>query len=138
MSYNSLFLLFFRCRFFQIFLDPELDNRADQLVRYRFVERKLRRSFGRFVRRQLGLEFLSPAGRRVKTNVVLERSEMHQVAVQLECRHLVTDGFLGFRRGRFDRLSDFLQYLLDIGREAGDVIVNGPGAWLGRIQLYLL
>lgn len=66
----------------------------------------------------------------IETDVSFERGEMEEVAVECECGDLIFDGFLSGGSGGPDGGANFLEEFLNIGRELGDVVVDG-GGWGG-------
>jgi hypothetical protein len=56
--------------------------------------------------------------------VVFEGSKVNQITVQHERGHLIFYGFLRVRSGIFNRYPDFLQDLLNVRGETGDVFID--------------
>ncbi|MNC24124.1 hypothetical protein D3C75_721680 [compost metagenome] len=56
--------------------------------------------------------------------MLLKRSEVNQISVQIKGRHLVADDFLGIRRSLPDRPAHGLQLFLDAGRLIRNVRID--------------
>lgn len=89
----------------------------DELQGERLVVGELYRALRPLVARQRLLKRSRPAGRGVKADVVLERREVHEVALQVEGRHLVAEALHSLRRGGANGGAQGLQPLLHLDGE---------------------
>src|ERR1700742_2469225 len=108
---------------------------TDQTVNCRLLlgrigEWQVGRAFGAGVGGELVAELVEIPRGGIDADVVMERSEMDEVAVEREGRHLILDRLLRLRCGASDRGPDLLQQSLNVDRERGDVFVDV--AWCGR------
>lgn len=129
---NNCFCLlknsFFLPRFFQNLPDSELRDSCNQVQRHRFVERKLNRTFARFVARKFFLEGFASGRRGVKPDVIFEPGEINQIGfMKPERRNPVTDGLFRVGCDLFDSRPHLFQNRLHFFRKPGDVLVNVGG-----------
>src|SRR5579872_7557386 len=61
--------------------------------------------------------------------MMFERGEVHEIAVEFECRDLIRDRFFGLRRRFADRLAHLHQTLAHVGGKRFDVFVNRLGGF---------
>jgi hypothetical protein len=109
----------------RVLRNPELNDPGNQVEWERLIQRKLHSALRTLVRLQLFFKIFNPAGSGIKTDVILERSKMHQVAVKVKGGHLVTDLFGCIRGSCVDHRTQFLQPALDILGHSGNIIING-------------
>ena len=103
----------------------ELHNLTHQSQWQRLVQRKLHRPLGAFVFRQLTLKSRNPIRTWVKPNMLFVPCKMHQITIQLESRHLVTDRLSRAGRRFLNGLAHLLEQGLHLWRELCDVGVYG-------------
>src|SRR4029079_9530393 len=94
--YNLSLKLFFLSL---IFLHPKIYNFRYQRKRHWFIERKLDRSFCKYIFCYFFLKFFGSRRRGIKADMILPCGKVYQVSIKLKCGHLVTNGFFGLWRG---------------------------------------
>lgn len=125
-AHNNSRLLLFPLR--QIFLHTELNDFRNQIIRNGLIERELDRTLGCLIASNFLLEFLRPARRGIKPDVMFEGGKMDEIPIECERRHLITDLFLRVGSRFFNDPSYFLQDALNFFGKAGNILINSLGS----------
>jgi len=120
---SRLLPLLRRCRG-HVLLHSMFHNSLDQAVRDRLIKRKSQIALLSRIARNCLLQPFMTFDRRIKPDVVLECSEVHQSTVQSECRDSVTDCLLRFGCRAGDGRSYPFENALNLRRKQGDVFVD--------------
>lgn len=109
---------------FEVLLYPEFDDLPDQSERQRFFDRELHRSLGILETFQLFLEDTDSFCAGIESYMILVRSKMNQISIEIERRDLITDFFFRLRSILSNEGPQTFQNFLNVFRERADIMVD--------------